>query len=235
MNSNLWNKRFCNSHVLNKYVMFPILEGYCDDLSYLFLASHLISQTSEQFTFYYIFLIPNYSTKQTAMKLIGKNTMLKISRIGSSSCPWKNVNCSSLKTLQFYVLTHLRYVLHFPPFLNLMSRVKHLHPLSFTSFGIHKSPVLQFFIQHFRTSNRLLISHCNRTAALYAAVSAASVSMLSSWIIVRRNTIAIPHNTVLILERLLEKKTQMSRDMRFPTMLYVRPAKAQTSLSIRAD
>ena len=141
------------------------------------------------------------------MKLIGIVTMLKISWGCSSSCPWNNANCSSWKALQFYVLTHLRYVLHFPPFLNLMSRVKHLHPLSFTSFGIHKSPVLQFFIQHFRTNNRLLISHCNRTAALYAAVSAASVSMLSSWRIVRSNTIAIPRSTVFILERFLEINT----------------------------
>ena len=85
-----------------------------------------------------------------------------------------------------------------------MSRVKHLHPLSFTSLGTHNSAVLQFLTQHFRTNNRLLISHCNRMAALYAAVSAASVSMLFSWIIMRRNTIAIPRSTVFVLERLLE-------------------------------
>ena len=30
-------------------------------------------------------------------------------------------------------------------------------------------------------------------------------------------------------------KNQMSRDMRFPTIWYVRPAKAQTSMPIRAD
>ena len=45
-------------------------------------------------------------------------------------------------------------------------------------------------------------------AALYAAVSAASVSMLFSWIIMRRNTIAIPRSTVYILERLLEINTK---------------------------
>ena len=32
----------------------------------------------------------------------------------------------------------------------------------------------------------------------------------------------------------LEYHDNMSRDMRFPTMWYVRPAKAQTSLRIRA-
>ena len=34
---------------------------------------------------------------------------------------------------------------------------------------------------------------------------------------------------------LLLNNQQMSSDMRFPTMWYVRPAKAQTSLRIRAD
>ena len=34
---------------------------------------------------------------------------------------------------------------------------------------------------------------------------------------------------------LLVTAEQLSRDMRFPTIWYVRPAKAQTSLRIRAD
>ena len=43
----------------------------------------------------------------------------------------------------------------------------------------------------------------------------------------------LPALKLLLAQNLLQ--AQMSREMRFPTMWYVRPAKAQTSLRIRAD
>ena len=51
-----------------------------------------------------------------------------------------------------------------------------------------------------------------------------------------RHFFLIEHKTKLGCESLayLAKNTLMSRDMRFPTMWYVRPAKAQISLRIRS-
>ena len=43
---------------------------------------------------------------------------------------------------------------------------------------------------------------------------------------------AIVHENILISRTI--RPNHFSRDMRFPTMLYVRPAQAQTSLHIRA-
>ena len=44
----------------------------------------------------------------------------------------------------------------------------------------------------------------------------------------------IPNNNYETLDQLGKMQNDLSRDMRFPTMWYVRPAKAQTSLRIRA-
>ena len=82
-----------------------------------------------------------------------------------------------------------------------LSRLKHLHPFCPPSFGLQMSCCKQCLAQHLANT----ISFLCLSILSNILISDASVFMLSSWMIVRRQTITMLHNTVVILESWLKR------------------------------
>ena len=90
---------------------------------------------------------------------------------------------------------------HLPPPAYLLSRLKHLHPFCLPSLGLQMSSCKQYLTQHLANT----ISFLCLSIASNFFISDASVFMLSSWMIVRRQNIKMPYSTVAILESLLKR------------------------------